>query len=285
MAQKYSPTDLLNRFYSEVKRNGVRSATNKTINFIQGNEVNYDENAPFFKKYEYDKEFEASIAADNCLIDFELLFLYNRVQKAANSYTCLVLSKLKFGIDTPYDARKVKQDNFLKPVDLDSQQVEDISSLYKFTFVRNPLTRVLSCYLEKIENRSWEGNRFKQYFTDQSEKPTFEEFVDFLDSGGLYKNKHWAPQTSLLALPVEEYDHIGKLESYEEDFLHIADHLVLDEEIDVKAYLDRAHDDRDGGGRTSASKKTDEYYSEQLIETVRRLYDDDFENFDYSVDV
>lgn len=92
----------------------------------------------FYEKYPYDGPAGLVSKVDsNGIIDFEMHFFYNRIQKAANSYTCFLLSKLKYGLNVDYDASRVKSDFWLKPSYLSQKQLKRFDQLFKFTFVRN----------------------------------------------------------------------------------------------------------------------------------------------------
>jgi hypothetical protein len=61
--------------------------------------------------------------------------------------------------------------------------------------------------------------------TNPSVSAGFVEFVEFLASGGLEENGHWAPQLSLLALSPERFDYLIHLENFSAHFVAMAQDL------------------------------------------------------------
>lgn len=87
----------------------------------------------------------------------------------------------------------------------------------KFSFVRNPIARVKSCYTKKVLNADTIAklhllSKYKGLHYNMSLK----EFVDWLlteEGSDKYADRHWISQHKLVA----DCDFIGKLENFEED--------------------------------------------------------------------
>ncbi|MGM0569012.1 MAG: HI0074 family nucleotidyltransferase substrate-binding subunit, partial [Elusimicrobiota bacterium] len=130
-------------------------------------------------------------------------------------------------------------------------------------------------YLEKMglndEKRKKCRKRFPWIFKKYGPKPSFHDFCSYLESGGLYEDKHWAPQVSLMSLPPEEFDFIGNIENIEQDFKKVA--------AKVKALSSR--EIKRGGAYTGASDKINKYYDNKTVAVISRLYKEDFETFNY----
>ena len=87
-------------------------------------------------------------------------FFYNRVPKAANTSITQTLFT-----HSAYSPRLARRDNpkykFQRPIFLSPNQVYKLEyEAFKFTFVRNPYSRVLSAYLDKVGRRKHQGLRF-----------------------------------------------------------------------------------------------------------------------------
>jgi hypothetical protein len=100
---------------------------------------------------------------------------------------------------------------------------------------------------------------------------TFTEFCRYLAAGGLYANAHWAPQSSLLLLPIERYDFIGRLENINEDLSTVFAHLGMKLVEPTLA----------GPPPTNARDLVAKEYTPECRETLDRLYRRDFELFGY----
>lgn len=230
---------------------------------------------PFFSEYSFYGNYRFGCINSNVCIDYDIGALYNRIQKSANTYTCMLLYGLKNNITDVHYTDEIKS-HWLRPDGLDARQVSALDKLYKFTFVRSPYTRVLSAYNDKVENQL--GKENNDYIIKSD---SFGEFLNALAEGNLYLNKHWVPQTELLAFPVEKFDYIGKVEKYEEDFLRIADNLNLQESIDVNGAL--AQTGGRDNHRTNSNQRMREYYDNEKLDKVNKLYEKDFDSFNYTM--
>lgn len=218
---------------------------------------------PFYRRYPYRNGISINSADARGCVDTELGFFCNRIPKAANSTITTNLAKFKFGRNVP--SRQAKK-LFRHPSQLGQEEVFAVHSLFRFAVVRNPYTRVLSAYLDKVERGFVEGRRAKS---------SFSEFLDSLVNGKLYSNAHWAPQSSLLLLPLEEFDFVGRVESLEEDMAYIRSRILETEDVvePLQPFLANA---------TGATEKLAGYYDKSSIKTVQTLYRRDFELFGYS---
>lgn len=216
---------------------------------------------PFYRQYPYRNGISINSADARGLVDFELGVFCNRIPKAANSSVVTNLAYHKLGHTIPdRDAKKL----FTFPSELSKQQVAKLPTLFTFAFVRNPYTRVLSAFLDKVDRRARRKNR----------EITFLEFLNYLEEGGLYTNAHWAPQTSLLLLPFDNFHFFGKTEHLDNDLSYVLQKLGLPVDHDnVLSAL---------GNATGATKKLELYYDETNQEKVKTLYANDFESFGYS---
>ncbi len=215
---------------------------------------------PFYRRYPYKDGISINSADDRGCVDMELGFFYNRIPKAANSTIVTNLARLKFGRDiTARTAKKM----FRPPSALHSHEVLRFPLLFTFTVVRNPYTRTLSAYLDKVERSALRDNK----------ESSFRDFLYSLQKGKLYSNAHWAPQSALLLLPADQFDFIGKVESIDTDLLFIKEKLQGKRpEKPFKSFLDNS---------TGAGRKLKAYYDTETAELVRMLYRDDFETFGY----
>jgi len=221
--------------------------------------------SPFYLRHPYCGPVSLESVDSRVAIDFDLRFLYNRVLKAANTTIIATLASWKG--ETDADPKAL----FRRPSELDPHDVQKISSLFKFTFVRNPYTRTLSAYLDKIAR----GKRRPIELVKQSGRaPSFEDFCIFLEQGGLYKNPHWAPQSSVLILPLDGFDFIGHIESLGSGLDNVRKRIRLNNGAD--GIVDRRLHS------TSAKALIGEHYTSRCQRIVSSLYCEDFKQFGYS---
>ena len=215
---------------------------------------------PFYRRYPYRHGVSIASADDRGFVDFDLGVFCNRIPKAANSSVIVNLAYRRFGREIPSkEAKRL----FRTPSQLSTKEVDALPGLYTFAFVRNPYTRVLSAFLDKVDRRT----------RRKGVEASFHEFLDYLEKDGLYSNAHWAPQVSLLLLPFEQYDFFGKTEHLDRDLREVLKHLTTEvEDARILSAL---------GNATGASSKLTTYFDDSAKARVENLYRADFEAFDY----
>jgi Sulfotransferase family len=147
---------------------------------------------------------------------------------------------------------------------------------FTFSFVRNPFTRVLSAYLDKIIGRPGVTTPIQQKMgiDPNTYIPTFPEFIDLVyATPASDMNPHWAPQTFLLGFEKVRYDYLGRFEFFRPSI----DHLVSRTSLQVPAGA-LSHGKEHA---TDASVKAGDYYTKAIIEQVLEIYCDDFRYLGY----
>jgi len=147
----------------------------------------------------------------------------------------------------------------------------------KFCFVRNPYARFLSCYLDKIINpTNFRKIVLKKMGLDENNLDyniSFDEFISVVEQQNpLEMDYHWRPQTLLTCQNKINYDFIGRMETFSEDFDKIGN--KLSPQFDKYYTSEVRH-------RTDANKQQEQYYTNDLYARVYSIYKDDFDQFSY----
>ncbi len=227
---------------------------------------------PFFRTYPYNGNLRITRADARGAISQHDKFFYNRIPKVANSTVIESLvhySASRRGIED----KGVVKSFFQRPAFARTATVNDIKhTYYKFVFVRNPFTRVLSAYLDKVVRTN--SIRYQRWAIKkgQPKAPTFADFCRYLDDGGLYEDAHWAPQIDCLLMPLAEFDFVGRFENLDADLQKVLERIFPDDNPVVHMA---------GPPRTHAGSKLDKHYSEKEIGIVARLYSRDFQMLGY----
>jgi hypothetical protein len=151
----------------------------------------------------------------------------------------------------------------------------DFWRYFKFTFVRNPYTRLVSAYefFRRGGHPAWAMNR---QFRDEvlSQYIDFPDFVlRWLKPRDRWPEPHFRPQCEFLELGGRlVMDFVGHVERIEDDFARVCDRLG------VQAELERLNETPEKRAPLSSY-----YTSDGLERRVQDFYAKDFELFGYSV--
>lgn len=186
----------------------------------------------------------------------------------------------------PSDIHKKALSPLLSPSDVGFEkfcEMLDDDSVIKFCFVRNPYTRTLSAFLNKIDrpktiNR--QQRKIKRILgLDIDKKITFKQFLDAISNSTSFDmDPHWRIQSNQLFWSCINYDFIGYFENLTQDFNQILKQIypkLIDETnlLDVKTSPHNA---------TNANDKLVKFYNDENKNLVQTIYQKDFLNFNYS---
>lgn len=169
-----------------------------------------------------------------------------------------------------------------------AQAILEDENVKKFTFVRDPYSRVLSAYRNKVEPfNNVENSMHAQDFwnsvylkiqeeTDSKAEVTFSTFLGWLlhSEHHFAKNEHWCPQSHIVHPERVKFDYIGKFENIEKDAAFILDEIGCDLKFPTQKQVKFPG--------TNATSLVDQYYKADDINKVNALFADDFKNFNYA---
>ncbi|XP_046485014.1 carbohydrate sulfotransferase 11 isoform X2 [Neodiprion pinetum] len=164
----------------------------------------------------------------------------------------------------------------------------------KFIVVRHPFERLLSAYRDKLENmesRKYYYNKYGRHITQKyrqkpaasntKREPTFTEFLRFITKEK-YFDEHWAPYNQFCRPCALNYDYILKFETFKRDEDFLIQELELNQYLYTKNNVKNVNPQ--GATTTMISKKYFQSVPKMLLEEVYRVYEKDFNLFDYSPD-
>ena len=225
------------------------------------------------------------------IVDEERAFLYCPIPKAANTAWKAVL----FGPDRPNDPQELHRRDigftYLSSLP-EEKWLEIRDDLFKFTFVRDPYSRLLSAFKDKFENASTNSDRpgrdpfwlkyaakLKQdahaagFGENNGPDLSFNEFVRVVcRMVPATMNEHWHPQALLACVDEINYDFIGHFERLDRDIPIALSRLGLDSFPTAEELRWRP---------TNALQLLDNYYNDELREMVRQKYEVDFRTFNF----
>ena len=147
-----------------------------------------------------------------------------------------------------------------------------------FTFVRNPYTRILSAYLNKIQGSSLENTRRRAVLgfpPHDEEYISFNQFLTRIRDFDINKlDIHFRPQWHLLGLnKLIKYDFIGHLENFESDLNYVLNR-ISNNNAPNELLSWRGH-------ATNAKDNIEQYYGAEEQALVVEIYRDDFNYLGY----
>ena len=214
---------------------------------------------------------------------------FNRIAKSGNSSVILYLDEAIRGPSIHQDDYKqakrlaMRTGKSLVEMSCSKRDRLRLKDIALFTVVRNPWSRTLSAFLDKIATGPHDKYGHIPGFGNNSQTG-FAAFISFLSNGGLHANHHWKPQSDALLLPSSQFQSICRLE-------HLSDELPLALSttrlrLPSPERLQQPHqiESQQQSKLTQASSKLLRYYSASTIQAVAELYAADFELGRYSLD-
>ena len=246
-----------------------------------------------FYKFMPPREFEYHIH-----ISTQNSYIYFEVPKVACSTTKLALQQLEAktaGLSAPSEEMSIihnkKQSLLLSPSDIGLDKFCEMlndSSVFKFSFVRNPYTRILSAFLSKI---NWKKSTYREKIAhtlniELNSDISFKQFVNFISEQSVFEmDPHWRPQVNQLFFDLVAYDFIGFFENFEEDLQKALKYIASNKVKNNNISEQKNEKIEFKGRRTSARKKIESYYNPALQSLISTIYQDDFVKFGYPLDI
>ncbi len=167
-------------------------------------------------------------------------------------------------------------------IDLDDAKQKEVlesDSFFRFTIVRNPYTRLVSAWKNKVV--PCEPGAERLYLAIKGRLPemhaknliTFDEFVNYLHAKGDLSeaDPHWRRQVDHLFFKALSFSHVGKLENMTATLARFQQHLGLAEPLMA-------------GGKNVSAPVGLATYNQDLADKVYSLYQEDFEHLGYDRD-
>ena len=160
----------------------------------------------------------------------------------------------------------------------------------KYTMVRNPFSRTLSAYLNKIHPFTVNEEAMKsfQYFHNVfqdleayshdslGKDVDFASFLKWIEDGSseYTQDQHWALQSGVVGNDLELFDFVGRFEKISEDAPTILNLIGCDIGFPTQSDVSFRP--------TNANNRMKSFYSDESIELVKSIYRPDFLALGYS---
>jgi hypothetical protein len=156
----------------------------------------------------------------------------------------------------------------------------------RFSFVRNPYARAVSCWADKFCNKPLVGgDHFVEFYlanrravdpnlpVGADRTLSFFDFVVF--AAAMAKRRcdiHIQTQHDILSMPGIKLDFVGKVEYFQKDFVRVLDHIGASDAIrhDASVPINESH-----------CYDWQHYYTSELADRIYQAYECDFDQFGY----
>lgn len=174
----------------------------------------------------------------------------------------------------------------IKPFQLGKSIFNDMmenDKIVKWTVVRNPYTRLLSGYLDKVKRNTSHFNSLRPHIARQrgvsvedvaGENVTYLEFCRAIAAVKNPSNldQHWRPQYWHTCSDIIRYNLVGKLEEIR----------IFEERLGRAVGVKDLGFSGGRGHRTNATEQLREHYCDEAKRIVDAVYSNDFDHFGYS---
>lgn len=200
-------------------------------------------------------------------------FLYNRIQKNANSSLITLVHYLETGRSDGVIASRRSVSHL---IDWPTGRLVELADLPRMVVIRSPYSRTLSAFLNKVGTARFRGD------VGTMLEPTpegFSQFLRVLDNGSLTLNSHWDLQIKSMLFRTEGYTDIIRFERLETELARFLDKVGIDPDMMYSSGAFKK-------GRTHSTNAKDllsQYYDDAGIAIVQRLFQKDFEELGYNI--
>lgn len=219
---------------------------------------------------------------NNTNISLANKYVYLAVDKVANSTIkkCLYeveYIKVGWSVGGLYDPRNSP---LIHPFQLPDEQLNAVltgDEFYKFCIVRNPYSRLLSCYLDRILTLK---TRPSKQFRKALGKNDF-DFNDFVKTvcsqDSNQQNSHWRVQSDDVLFDLINYSHIGYFENLASEMEYLSFQIFgkFLPQMNIKS---KNHSPKKTGSDDKVYSYFDQYHADMVFERYKK----DFDNFCYS---
>jgi len=241
------------------------------LDIFQGAKRTLNEKAlPWVLKNKFGPDGINSAAARNIALFPKLNLAFNRVKKNGNSTAVSLLHALEEGSFTSAHHAK-RQSSLVRTASL--SRLMNAGAYFHFVIVRDPYSRTLSAFLNKFSKPSY-VERFGSF---ELTPDGFRKFLVWLERSGLEADAHWDLQKKSIIGPLQQFDAVLRLENFPDCLEELLKTRGFAFPKEAEHILASVHQNT----RTGASRRLEQFYTQDSSALVRSLYKEDFDFLGY----
>lgn len=163
-----------------------------------------------------------------------------------------------------------------------------------YSIVRNPYSRIVSCYYNKIVGMHW--NSYSNYFPTRhnNSRPSFVEFLNRIKNITLKTNEHWTPQVVLINNKNTKILKLEEKEALNNEMMNKTGHSFFHfkpiDHMNTRKDLGQFIGNLDGSELNNMFQRKeqpilDNFYNYETKLLVSNLYKNDFEYLKYDMEI
>ena len=218
----------------------------------------------------------------NCLNRYKVVYV--ETPKVA----CSTIKRVLQLLETDGDESKIPEsvhDRMHSPLAMPSKIGCSLPELltgpefFRFSYVRNPFSRALSTYLDKVVNNEAERRRLlPELEIDPENIPSFEEFLHKVQLQKPYnRDIHWSTQYYLLQPKKVTYSFIGRFETFAVTWPLVLNKIAPQQFGKYQKITVQHH-------RSDANNLASTYLNPFVIKLILDIYAEDFDEFRFCRD-
>ena len=223
---------------------------------------------------------------DHTYISLRNKYMFHTIGKAANSTVKHVFYQMELrerGAPMP-SVHDRAASPLLSPYQLDEATLNRVlfdPEFTRFTFARDPYSRLLSCYLDRLADHK--SRPYRQLMRTMRKRPgyspTFAEFIETICAQTHFaQNNHWRLQHADALADLITYDFIGRQETFGADIDAIASRISGSTLENISGETNASP------AKTSSENRLKDFWSRDLVRLVQDAFAPDFAWLGYAAE-
>jgi hypothetical protein len=210
--------------------------------------------------------------SNQCIVFPDENLFCNLIFKNGNSFLIKILADVFLGANA-YDARQLRAKILSKVYELPLVDIGRIQNHEKLVVLRNPYSRLLSAFLDRVGSGKHQKYSCIAGFGDPS-KEGFSRFLADFDLGRLDHDPHFASQESQILFPIDEFSTILSFKFLERDLFNWFERRDITSDNVFELFVSAKN--LVNSHSTGAASRISDFYDRESFRVVDDKWENDF---------